>query len=280
MAGAISIAGMACLKSGAGLVTLAIPDVVADVVASFHPCFMTIPLPSDGGTSIAASALSTIARAASNANVVALGPGLGRSSELDALVHELFQSATCPLVLDADGINALRLSSLPKQPASVPFPPPLTTDASLIRMGEGRRLLAPRILTPHPGEFATLTGVSAKHRSDQIAAATALSRERHWIVVLKGHETLVVDHERSYINRTGNPRMAVGGAGDCLTGIITALIAQGMPAYEAAVLGVCVHGRAGDIAAEKIPGPSVLATDIIDCLPWAFQWAATEPRMA
>lgn len=257
MAGSIALSGVAALRSGAGLVTIAAPDAVVDVVATFHPCFMTIPLPSDSDGKIGEAAIEKIQTAIENASCVAIGPGLGRSTTLDSIIGELLSKTSVPLVVDADGINAVKLAQL-----------------------DVAGMAGPRVFTPHPGEFERLTGVSAKNRKDQTDAAIQLAADSNWTVVLKGHHTLVTDRRHRFVNQTGNPKMAVGGAGDCLTGIIAALIAQGMPPYEASVLGVAVHGRAGDIAAERLPGPSVLATDIIDHLPFAFQWALTAPRMA
>ncbi len=153
MAGSIALAGMAALRSGAGLVSIAAPDAVIDLVASFHPCFMTIPLPSDLSGKVAASAVQKIWNAIENANCVAIGPGLGRSPELDAVVGKLILETRCPLVIDADGINAITLSKI-----------------------DVARIVGPRIFTPHPGEFERLTGVSAKSRKDQVDAAVQLAR--------------------------------------------------------------------------------------------------------
>jgi ADP-dependent NAD(P)H-hydrate dehydratase len=250
MAGAISIAGMAALRGGAGLVSIGTPMVVADVVAQFHPCYMTMPLPCDEGGRLSKTALSLILSASRSATCVALGPGLGRSSDVDFLINELFRIIEVPLVLDADGINGLQMDGLSK---------------NLI---QGKR-----VLTPHPGEMERLTGVAAHQRDAQTKIAESIAIKFGWTIALKGHRTVVTNGERTEINRTGNPKMATGGSGDCLTGLIAALIAQGLPPYEATHLGVVLHGKAGDIAAAKLASPSVLATDIIDALPEAFAWA-------
>ncbi len=247
MAGAIAIAGMAALRSGAGLVRVALPDPILETVASMHPCLITQPLSSDLRGQIDLSARETLATLCENATCVAVGPGMGRSLALDTIVLRLYQSTLCPLVLDADGMNAIpqALSRTPKAAGA-------------------------RILTPHPGEFERFTRVSSKDREKQTATAISIAKENRIIIILKGHETVITDGETTTINKTGNPKMAVGGSGDCLTGIITALICQGLQPLAAAQLGVALHGLAGDTAARKLGCPSVLATDLIDSLPDAF----------
>jgi ADP-dependent NAD(P)H-hydrate dehydratase len=243
MAGAIAVAGMAALRSGAGLVSIATPDVVVDLVASFHPCYMTLPLGSDGAGRIAGEAVESLLAAAARADCIAIGPGLGQSPDLGRCLQRLFLEVKCPMVVDADGLNGLR----------------------------GERLQAhspagPRILTPHPGEWQRWCQVSATDRPAQIEAAVATAKRFGWTIVLKGHRSVVTDGERVEINQTGNAKMAVGGSGDCLTGIIAALVGQGLSPFDAARLGTHVHGQAGDLAATRLGCPSVLATDLIDAL--------------
>jgi len=151
------------------------------------------------------------------------------------------------MVLDADGMNALP-QALPRTPKAA----------------------GPRILTPHPGEFERFSRVSSKDRPKQIAAAIAIAKENRIVIVLKGFETVITDGDTTTVNRTGNPKMAVGGSGDCLTGIIAALVCQGLQPLAAAQLGTALHGLAGDLAAERLGCPSVLATDLIESLPEAF----------
>ena len=247
MAGAIAIAGMAALRSGAGLVSVAVPDPILDTVAGAHPCLMTIPMASDMLGRFAGKAIERLLVIAANASCVALGPGLGSSDELDHFVIKLYSSIERPMVIDADALTALPLA-LPSLP----------------------RAKGPRILTPHPGEFERLSGVSRKDRLRQSLAAVAIAKENRVVIVLKGFETVITDGETTIVNRTGNPKMAVGGSGDCLTGIITALVCQGLKPLAAAHLGATLHGLAGDLAAKRLGCPSVLATDLLDDLPEAF----------
>jgi ADP-dependent NAD(P)H-hydrate dehydratase len=269
MAGAVALAGMAALRGGAGLVRLAVPECILDTVAAFEPSYMTIPLRSDPAGQIAAGSLDrmtemaekthyqmqhslpsvfdSIASWATKATVVALGPGLGRSLALDELVTRLYHEIDKPMVLDADALNAL------------------ATDPEVLTHPGG-----PRVLTPHPGEFARLIG--RKLDGDlRIDAAVQLAARCNIVVVLKGHHTLVTDGRRRGINTTGNPGMATGGSGDVLTGLITALMCQHLEPFDAARLGVYLHGRAGDLAAEELGQPSLIASDLIRYLPKAFQ---------
>ncbi len=249
MSGAIALAGMAALRSGAGLVTLALPDVCLETVASFEPSYMTAPLVCDEAGRIRREAETEILRLASVSDVMACGPGLGRSPQLNELVLRLYETVTQPLVLDADGLNALAAKA-ERCPAAC----------------------GPRILTPHPGEYRRLAGQPDAHwtREELCRRAIDLAGERHWVLVVKGHRTLVTDGARAWHNTSGNPGMATGGSGDVLTGIVTALLGQGLAPFEAAQLGVHVHGLAGDLAAEQLGQVSLTARDLIAYLPAAF----------
>jgi NAD(P)H-hydrate epimerase len=255
MPGAIALAGRATLRSGAGLVTLAVPDCCQDVVASFEPSYMTHGLPTHSGC-VAASAIDEVLELADKATVVALGPGLGRSSVLNQAVAALYRNIKKPMVVDADALFALAASiEVLAQPGG------------------------PRVLTPHPGEFKRLTK-SETAESDRAEAAAALaSRDatRQTIVLLKGHRTVITDGVRFSLNNTGNPGMATGGTGDVLTGVITGLLGQNMPPFDAARLGAYVHGTAGDMAADAFGEVSLIASDLIDLLPMAFQSIGQPP---
>jgi hydroxyethylthiazole kinase-like uncharacterized protein yjeF len=187
---------------------------------------------------------------AANATAVALGPGLSRAASLSDFVAKVYPAINQPMVVDADALFALaeRLDSI-GEPAG------------------------PRVLTPHPGEFARLAG-KMPEGAERVTSAAAFARRDaggKTVVVLKGHETVVTDGERYSINHTGNPGMATGGSGDVLTGIITALLCQGLAPFDAARLGVHVHGLAGDLAAAELGQVSMIASDLIDYLPAAFQ---------
>jgi len=247
MAGAAALAGMAALRGGAGLVRLAVPDVCLDTVARFEPSYMTTPLPSDRAGRIARDAQAKIVRLAEAATVVALGPGLGRSLGLDVLVSELYARLTVPVVVDADALNALSA-----------------------RRDVLGRPGGPRVLTPHPGEFVRLLGRDRVPARERDLAAADLAERCGVVVVLKGHKTLVTDGRQRAVNRTGNPGMATGGSGDVLTGLVAALACQNLTPYEAARLGVYLHGLAGDLAAAELGQESMIASDLIRYLPAAL----------
>ena len=243
MCGAIALSGMATLRSGAGLVKLAVPENCLDTVAQFDPCYMTASLDQDDQGRIASSSLEAIHELAQTATCVALGPGLGRSEGLTKLVGWLYRILPQPMVIDADGLNALAASA-----------------GALSHPG------GPRILTPHPGEYARL---QAAHSPE--ATATALAAQYGLVVVLKGHRTLVTDGKQEFHNTSGNPGLAKGGSGDVLTGVITALICQDLKPLDAARLGAFTHGVAGDIAAEKLGHIGMTAVDLIEALPEAWR---------
>jgi ADP-dependent NAD(P)H-hydrate dehydratase len=254
MAGAIGLAGMSCLRSGAGLVKLAVPECILDTVAGFEPSYMTMPLPCDSSGYLFAASYDQLAPLFQEATCVAVGPGLAKSAELSQLVRKLYTALRQPLVIDADALNAL---------------------ASL--NGGLTQAAGPRILTPHPGEFSRLAKypLGAKvSRVEQIAHAKELARDHQLVIVLKGHHSVITDGSREAINTTGNPGMATGGTGDVLTGVISALMCQGLSPFEAAVLGAHVHGLAGDLAAKELGQVSLVASDVITYLPKAFQAVA------
>lgn len=255
MTGAISIAGIACLRMGAGLVTLGIPQCSHPVVASFDPHYMTLPLPCDSAGRLISDAAIALSPHLMRVSCVAIGPGLGRSDASDRIVASFFENFERPLLVDADGLNALCESQIWQE----------------VVQGTTSLFNRIRILTPHPGEWERLCGVSAKDRAGQIAAANELAARTKCIVLLKGHQTLITNGKDSFINSTGNSSMAVGGSGDCLTGIIAALVCQGMGGLDAARLGAHLHGLAGDIAHEELGTPSTLAMDLIRYLPDALR---------
>jgi len=249
MTGAIGLAGMSALRGGAGLVQLAVASPCLDVVASFEPSYMTAPLPADDDGRIAEQARDVLEELAAKATAVGCGPGLGRSPGLARLVGWLYEHLPLPAVFDADALNALA-----EQPEVL------------------ERHAAPRILTPHPGEFQRLTGGEKPLlRQQSELAATELAARCQIVVVLKGHRTFVTDGRQLEHNETGNPGMATGGTGDVLTGLITALICQKLSPFDAARLGAHLHGLAGDLAAGELGQVSMIASDLIRFLPAAFQ---------
>lgn len=254
MAGAAAIVGLAALRSGAGLVTIATARSAQAIVASFSPCYMTRGLDEADDGTLSATNVPWFDAQRDRFDAWALGPGLGRSVGATALAVHLIRSTTRPLVVDADGLNAM---------ASV------SADASLLEAAIG-----PRILTPHGGEFMRLTGESLTDaptsRAAQAAALCRRDATQQTVVVLKGHQTIVCDGQRFAVNSTGNPGMASGGSGDCLTGVLAALLGQGLSAWDAARLGAYAHGLAGDLAADALGETALVATDIIAYLPQAW----------
>ena len=252
MAGAVALAGRAALLSGAGLVRLAVPNPILETVAGYSPEYTTIPCPADGGGRFALDALETLLTHAENCTVLFLGTGLGRSDELDQLVPLFLRKVSKPIVVDADGINALA-----------------KTGCQLPNVNEKTI-----IVTPHAGEFARLRNEPTPPEDcleERKSSALEFARRHGILLVLKGHRTIITDGEQLALNTTGNPGMATGGSGDVLTGMIAGLIAQDYSSiFESVRLAVHLHGLAGDIAAERLGEVSVTATAILDAIPGAI----------
>lgn len=243
MSGAACLAATAALRGGAGLVTAAIPEGIQNIVAGFEPSYLTIGLPEDEQGRTKATSLKRLAEVLAVQDAVAIGPGLGQSAGLQELVQELYDSIPVPMVVDADALNLL---------ARRPYLVKRVSDA------------APRVVTPHPGEFARLTGLTtAAIQQDREQHAVEFARQNNVVVVLKGQGTIVTDGQRLWVNDTGNSGLATGGTGDVLTGVVAALLAQHLPPFEAAQLAVHVHGVAGDLAAEELSKPGMIASDLL-----------------
>ena len=238
--GAAFFAAMGALRAGAGLVFLGVPESIYGIEAVKLNEPVIFPLPDAGGR-LSADAVPEILTRLPQMDAVLVGPGLGQSEGTLAVVRAVLEKAECPVVVDADGINILR------------------AHRDLLR---GRKL--PTILTPHDGEFARLGGIIGE---DRMAAAAALADDLGCVVLLKGHETCVTDGVNGYINPTGNPGMAVGGSGDVLAGVITALLGAGLPPLEAAACGAWLHGAAGDRCAAELGQYGMLPTDMLSALP-------------
>lgn len=238
--GAAFFAAMGALRSGAGLVFLGVPESIYGIEAVKLNEPVIFPLPDAGGR-LSADAVPEILTRLPQMDAVLVGPGLGQSEGTLAVVRAVLENAQCPVVVDADGINVL------------------SAHRDLLR---GRK--SPTILTPHDGEFARLGGVIGE---DRMSAAADLAEELGCVVLLKGHETCITDGTDGYINPTGNPGMAVGGSGDVLAGVITALPGAGLPPLEAAACGAWLHGAAGDRCAAELGQYGMLPTDMLSALP-------------
>ena len=250
-AGAAAMAGMAALRAGAGLSTVATSKSVLGTVAGFHPELMTEPLPETDAGTISPNARERLDELAKGVTVLAIGPGISRNPETSDLVRSMVAKLSLPVVVDADALNAFegRTDEL---------------------NGKDRTL----VITPHPGEMARLTGSSiADVQKDRLAVARKFAREHELIVVLKGHRTLVVRPDGgAWANTTGNPGMATGGTGDILTGMVAGMLAQhNKNAFMAVLAAVHLHGLAGDVMREGVGEHSLVATDLLRGLPEAFR---------
>jgi NAD(P)H-hydrate epimerase len=253
--GAASLVSLAAMRSGVGLVTAAVPRGVQSVVAASRAEVMTEALPETRGGALARTAAARVRALAETRDALALGPGLGTGPETRAAVRAILARGALATVIDADGLNALAADR------------------------RGRRLPPGAfVLTPHPGEAGRLLGISAAEiQGDRMGAALRLARETGAIVVLKGRRSIVVRPDgRVAFNASGNPGMATGGSGDALTGVIGALLARGLEAFDAARLGTYVHGAAGDLAAERLGEEGMIAGDLVAALPGA--WRAVGER--
>jgi hydroxyethylthiazole kinase-like uncharacterized protein yjeF len=252
MAGAVVLAAQSAMRAGAGKCTAAVPEHLYPVVAGRLTVCTTVPLPEHPNGTFSLAAAERLAATADGFHVLALGPGLGHNPDLVRLVVQLVRTTPLPMVLDADGLNCL------------------SRDVDALRDRP-----APTVLTPHPKEMARLTGLETSAvQADRIGAALSLARRTGAVVALKGHATVVADAGRYYVNTTGNPAMATGGSGDVLTGVVAAFIGQGLSAFDAAVLGVYIHGLAGDLARHAIGEVGVIASDLTDHLPAALRYAS------
>ena len=250
-AGAAAMAGMAALRAGAGLSTVATPKSVLATVAGFYPELMTEPLTETDAGTIATSAGVRIEELLKSMTVLAIGPGISRDPHTATLVRSLVSHQKIPMVVDADGLNAFQHHTGELH-------------------GKGRTL----VITPHPGEMARLVGCStADVQKDRLGVARKFAREHEVIVVLKGHRTLVVQPDgEAWLNTSGNPGMATGGTGDILTGMVAAMIAQNPKEPMMAVCtAVHLHGLAGDLMSEIVGEHSLVATDLLRGLPDAFE---------
>lgn len=248
MSGALALSTLAALRSGSGIVTAAsIKEVLADVKPLTMEA-LTLALPQTDNGGIAKEAGIILSQSA--CSVMAVGCGMGLTEDSIHLVKYLIENAAVPLIIDADGINALSHCIDIVQTAKVPI-----------------------VITPHPGEMGRLLDLSARQiNADREKHATTFAQKYNCTVVLKGAGTLVANADgQIYQNTTGNPGMARGGSGDVLTGIITAMVAQGLTLPAAACCGVYLHGLAGDIAAECYTQQAMLPRDIISSLPDAFR---------
>lgn len=248
--GAPFLVSAAALRSGAGLITLAVPRGVYPVVARRLAEVMVRPLAETRSGSVSLRAENEIRRFLKTQDVLAMGPGLSRNAETQRLIRRLAISVDLPLVLDADGINAFQ--------------------------GEEKLLskLGPKaVLTPHPGEAGRVAHSRVpRDERGRKQFTRDFARRYGFVMVLKGHHTVVASPRGEvYVNRTGNPGLATGGSGDLLTGIIAAFIGQGLGPFAAAKCGVFIHGYAADLAVKRLGEVSLAPMDVLAYMPAAFK---------
>lgn len=249
MSGAAALCGLGALRGGAGLVYVAVPESILPIVAGIEPSYLTVPLACTPMGQVSADCLPDVLRRCGEMSAAAIGPGLGTESGARELVGRLYETLDAPLIVDADGLSALEQLQL-----------------------QNLKPLGPRILTPHPGEFSRLTGLTTQRiQKDRMALALQFAAQWRVTLLLKGAGTIVTNGSRIYVNTTGNSGMATGGTGDVLTGLITALVAQGMTPFNAAQLGAYLHGLAGDLAADELSQPGLIASDVARFLPNAWK---------
>jgi NAD(P)H-hydrate epimerase len=250
MSGAAILCSSGALRGGAGLVRVATPKAVQAIVAGGNPCYMTVEMPWIRAGKFAQQDLAKMMDLIDAADVLAVGPGLGRDVHVLRTIRAVVEKNSKPLILDADGLNAFA---------------PLSAKQRISPN-------APAVFTPHPGEFARMVGRSiAGVQGEREQLANAFAADQGCVLVLKGSGTLVTDGRRLYVNSTGNPGMATGGSGDVLTGLIAALVGQKVEPFAAAQLGVYLHGLAGDLARDELGEEALIAHDLLDYLPAAFR---------
>jgi hydroxyethylthiazole kinase-like uncharacterized protein yjeF len=252
MTGAAFLCSQGAILSGSGLVINGIPESLNAIMETKLTEVMTLPLKETAKNSLSLKAKDAIVDFARKCDVVAIGPGLGREAETRTLVKKLLEEIEQPVILDADGINALE---------------------GALEVLSKRRYRT--IVTPHPGEMARLMGKDAVEiQANRIDIAKSVAEVAGVVVCLKGHRTVVANPEgATYVNETGNSGMASGGTGDVLTGMIASFIGQGVDDFSAAVSAAYLHGLAGDIAAEKRGPFSLIASDLLNFMPEAFDKA-------
>jgi len=238
--GAAELAALGALRSGAGLVYLGVPESIYVIEAIKLTEPIVLPLPDESGM-YSYEAIPHIMNMLPKMDAVLIGPGMGQSDATTAVTINVLEAFAGPVVIDADGINVL------------------SQHKDILR---GRT--ACTILTPHEGEFRRLGGFIGSNRT---SAAMHLANDLSSIILLKGHETVITDGQKAYINCTGNPGMAVGGSGDLLSGILVSLLAQRISPLEAAACAAWIHGAAGDLCAAEMGQYGMLPSDMVNVLP-------------
>lgn len=259
--GAGILVGRSCLRAGAGLVTIGVPESLIEIFEKQVVEVMTLALAQTEQGTLSIKALAKIEQFLPKVDVLAIGPGLSLNPSTQKLVRRIVTTCKLPMVIDADALSAL-CGHLD-----------LLRGTLRLRSGQARdEGRGTKILTPHPGEVARLIKKSVSYvQEDRKKIATRFAKDFKVTVILKGHNTIVADSKNCYVNKTGNPGMATAGSGDCLTGIVAAFLAQGLDAFSAAKFAAYIHGLAGDLAAKKKGELGLIASDIIEKIPEAIK---------
>lgn len=243
--GAPVLAAQAAMRAGSGLIYVAVPEKIYPIVASKLDSPIVLPMPCDEAGRFSLKALPILLQLLQRMDACLLGPGLGRSPELSQLVCGILSQSRVPTVLDADGLNAV-----------------------CAHIDVLREAACPVVVTPHEGEFARLT---SDRTADRVLGAMELAWQTKTVVLRKGHRTVITDGRKVYLNETGNPGMAVGGSGDVLAGILVSILGRKVSPVEATAAAAWVHGKAGDLCADRMGqyamGPMDLAESLKELLP-------------
>ncbi|OGV98087.1 MAG: hypothetical protein A3I04_04810 [Nitrospinae bacterium RIFCSPLOWO2_02_FULL_39_110] len=244
--GAAALSSLSALRAGAGLVTLALPECLNVSFEAAIPEVMTLPLPDTDEGTINESAFDMLIEFLEGKSAVLIGPGITTNQSTSSLIKNLIKKISCPMLIDADGLNIA------------------TDEIKLLKKKK-----SPVIVTPHPGEMARLLNTTSKKvQGDRIGAGRRLATKYGIYVILKGARTIIATPDGDvYINPTGNPGMATAGTGDVLSGIIAGFLCQGFSAKDSSILGVYLHGMAGDISASNLSQTALIASDLIRALP-------------
>lgn len=249
MTGSIFLSSRACMKSGAGLTYTLVPEMLESIMSIKLTEEIIKIAKDDGKGHFIDKSLEDILNHVKGIDAIAIGPGMGKDSSNVYILEELIKNIEIPMVIDADGINAL------------------SKNKDILKNNKNKI-----VITPHPGELSRLIDVSIEEiQKNRIFYSKYISRKYNIVIVLKGHHTVVCSKDDIYINYTGNPGMATAGSGDVLTGIITSLISQGMKVFDASKLGVYIHGLAGDLAKNKKGEYGMIASDILENIPYIIK---------
>jgi hydroxyethylthiazole kinase-like uncharacterized protein yjeF len=251
LTGAVCLAGISALRSGCGLVTIGIPETLNHIIEIKLTEVMSLPLPETEEHFISEKAVDKVLKFINEKiDAVLIGPGISLNSETKKFVNKIITEIDRKLIIDADALKII------------------SENIDILK-----KLKVKPVLTPHPGEMKYLTGFEISYiQKNRKEIAEKFAREYNVVLVLKGYRTVVTDGKNTYINLTGNPGMATAGSGDVLAGIIGSFLAQGEDEFISAKYGVLIHGLAGDIAVKEKGETSLIASDIIEKLPFVFKY--------